>query len=52
MNNNNIGMTDGQFKHLTRLHQFIRKLLKLVPTEQRELLEKEYDDILQSDIES
>ena len=50
MNHNDTGMTDGQFKHLTRLHQFIRKLLKLVPTKQRDLLEKEYDDILQSGI--
>lgn len=50
MNNNDIGMTDRQFKHLTRLHMFIRKLLKLIPQEQREMLEKEYDDILQSEI--
>ena len=45
-------MTDNQLKYLNRLHQFIRKLLKLVPSEQRESLENEFDTILQSNIES
>jgi hypothetical protein len=45
-------MTDNQLKHLNRLYLFIRKLLKLVPQEQREELEKEFDDILQANIES
>ena len=45
-------MTDNQLKHLNRLYHFIRKLLKLVPQEQREDLEKEFDDILQANIES
>ena len=45
-------MTDNQLKHLNRLNQFIRKLLKLVPEEQREALESEYDAIIQASIES
>jgi BMFP domain-containing protein YqiC len=45
-------MTDNQLKHLNRLYQFIRKLLKLAPQDMREDLEKEFDDILQANIES
>jgi hypothetical protein len=45
-------MTDNQLKHLNRLYQFIRKLLKLVPQDKREELEDEFDNILQSNIES
>ena len=45
-------MTDNQLKHLNRLYQFIRKLLKLVPQEQRAQLEEEFDNILQANIES
>ena len=45
-------MTDNQLKHLNRLYQFIRKLLKLVPQDQREQLEQEFDEILQAGIES
>ena len=45
-------MTDNQLKHLNRLYQFIRKLLKLVPQDQREALEQEFDEILQANIES
>lgn len=45
-------MTDNQLKHLNRLYQFIRKLLRLVPKEEREKLEKEFDKILQENIES
>ena len=45
-------MTDNQLKHLNRLYQFIRKLLKLVPTEKREELEEEFDEILKANIES
>lgn len=44
-------MTDNQLKYLNRLHQFIRKLLKLVPQEKREELETEFDEILQASIE-
>ena len=52
MDNGGTPMTDNQLKHLNRLYQFIRKLLKLVPQEQREELEEEFDKILQSNIES
>nr|DAG25511.1 MAG TPA: hypothetical protein [Caudoviricetes sp.] len=45
-------MTDNQLKFLNRLYKFIRKLLKLVPQELREELENEFDEILQSNIES
>ena len=45
-------MTDNQLKHLNRLYQFIRKLLRLVPKEEREKLEEEFDKILQENIES
>ena len=45
-------MTDNQLKHLNRLYQFIRKLLRLVPQECREQLEEEFDKILQDNIES
>ena len=45
-------MTDNQLKHLNRLYQFIRKLLKLAPQEMREELEEEFDVILQTNIES
>ena len=45
-------MTDNQLKFLIRLYKFIRKLLKLVPQELREELENEFDEILQSNIES
>ena len=45
-------MTDNQLKHLNRLYQFIRKLLRLVPQESREQLEEEFDKILQDNIES
>ena len=44
-------MTDNQLKIYNRLLQFIRKLLKLIPTDQREALEDEFDSILQSNIE-
>ena len=45
-------MTDNQLKHLNRLYQFIRKLLKLIPQDMRDELETEFDDILQANIES
>ena len=45
-------MTDNQLKHLNRLYQFIWKLLRLVPKEEREKLEEEFDKILQENIES
>ena len=45
-------MTDYQFKYFIRLHKFIRKLLKLVPQDSRDELENEFDEILQSEIES
>jgi hypothetical protein len=45
-------MTDNQLKHLNRLYQFIRKLLRIVPQESREQLEEEFDKILQDNIES
>ena len=38
-------MTDNQLKHLNRLYQFIRKLLRIVPQESREQLEEEFDKI-------
>lgn len=44
-------MTDNQLKIYNRLLQFIRKLLKLIPTDQREVLEEEFDSILQANIE-
>lgn len=44
-------MTDNQLKIYNRLLQFIRKLLKLIPYDQREALEEEFDAILQSNIE-
>ena len=44
-------MTDNQLKIYNRLLQFIIKLLKLIPTDQREALEEEFDSILQSNIE-
>lgn len=44
-------MTDNQLKIYNRLLQFIRKLLKLVPDDKREMLEEEFDSILQSNIE-
>lgn len=43
----NTSMTDYQF----RLNKFIRKLLWLIPAELREDLEKEYDEILDSNNE-
>ena len=50
--NERMGMTENQLKHMNRLELFIRKLLRLVPIDKREDLEKEYDEILQSNIES
>ena len=44
-------MTDNQLKIYNRLLQFIRKLLKLVPDDKREVLEEEFDTILQLNIE-
>ncbi|MGN0613532.1 MAG: hypothetical protein ACI4JB_06480 [Porcipelethomonas sp.] len=45
----NTSMTDYQLKYYNRLHKFIRKLLRLLSPELREDLEKEYDEILDSD---
>lgn len=39
-------MTDKQLRYINRLTVFVRKLLKLVPQEQREYLENEFDSIL------
>lgn len=39
-------MTDKQLRYINRLTVFVRQLLKLVPQEKREELEKEFDDIL------
>ena len=39
-------MTDKQLRYLNRLTVFVRKLLKLVPTEERDKLEEEFDKIL------
>lgn len=39
-------MTDKQLRYINRLTVFVRKLLKLVPQEQREELENEFDSIL------
>lgn len=39
-------MTDKQLRYITRLTVFVRKLLKLVPQDQREDLENEFDTIL------
>lgn len=39
-------MTDKQLRYINRLTVFVRKLLKLVPQEQRESLEDEFDSIL------
>lgn len=47
----NVGMTDNQLKIYNKLLKFIRKLLKLVPSEKRDALEEEFDNILQYNIE-
>lgn len=39
-------MTDKQLRYINRLTVFVRKLLKLVPQDQREMLENEFDSIL------
>ncbi len=39
-------MTDKQLRYINRLTVFVRKLLKLVPQDQREMLETEFDEIL------
>ncbi len=39
-------MTDKQLRYINRLTVFVRKLLKLVPQDQREDLENEFDTIL------
>lgn len=45
----NTSMTDYQLKYYCSLHKFIRKLLRLISPELRDELEKEYDEILDSD---
>lgn len=40
------GMTDKQLRYINRLTVFVRKLLRLVPQEQRQELEEEFDKIL------
>lgn len=39
-------MTDKQLRYINRLTVFVRKLLRLVPQEQRDDLENEFDSIL------
>lgn len=39
-------MTDRQLVYIGRMTMFIRKLLKLIPSEKRENLENEFDLIL------
>lgn len=39
-------MTDKQLRYINRLTVFVRKLLKLIPQEKREVLENEFDAIL------
>lgn len=39
-------MTDKQLRYINRLTVFVRKLLKLVPQDQKEQLENEFDSIL------
>ena len=39
-------MKDKQLRYINRLTVFVRKLLKLVPQDQREMLETEFDEIL------
>ena len=39
-------MTDIQLRYINKLTVFVRKLLKLVPRDQREELEDEFDSIL------
>ena len=39
-------MTDKQLRYINRLTVFVRKLLKLVPQDQQEELENEFDSIL------
>lgn len=39
-------MTDKQLRYINRLTVFVRKLLKLVPQEERDEFEKEFDSIL------
>lgn len=39
-------MTDKQLRYINRLTVFVRKLLRLVPQEQRQDLEEEFDKIL------
>jgi len=45
-------LTDRQLRYLNRLTIFIRKLLRLVPADQRAELEDEFDSILKDSIES
>lgn len=40
------GMTDKQLRYINRLTVFVRKLLRLVPKENRQELEEEFDKIL------
>ena len=42
----NDNMTDKQLRYINRLTVFIRKLLRLVPTDKRDELEDEFDEIL------
>ena len=39
-------MTDKQLRYINRLTVFVRKLLRLVPQDQRQELEEEFDKIL------
>ncbi len=39
-------MTDKQLIYISKMTMFIRKLLKLIPSEKRESLENEFDLIL------
>ena len=39
-------MTDRQLRYINKLTIFVRKLLRLVPQDMRDDLEKEFDEIL------
>ncbi len=45
-------MTDKQLRYITRLTVFVRKLLRLIPQDKREELEKEFDSILLEVVDS
>ena len=43
----NMGMTNKQFQAIIRLVDLVRKIIRLVPQEHMEVVEKEFDVTLQ-----